>query len=131
MVSAMVSDKPLTLHNVPRLADIATMIQLLEQHGVEVSTVPGENGHAHGTTMVLKAANITSTTAPYDIVRKMRASVLVLGVLLAREGQAKCLAAWRLRHRRTASRSSYCRLRAMGAEIDIDGGYMVARAPKA
>ena len=130
MVSAMLSDKPLTLHNVPRLADITTMIQLLTQHGVDVSTAPGENGHAHGTTLVLNAGRIVSTTAPYDIVRKMRASVLVLGVLLAREGQAKvslpggCAIGARPVDLHIAG------LRAMGAEIDIDGGYMVARAPK-
>ena len=130
MVSAMLSDKPLTLHNVPRLADITTMIQLLTQHGVDISTAPGENGHAHGTTLVLNAGRIVSTTAPYDIVRKMRASVLVLGVLLAREGQAKvslpggCAIGARPVDLHIAG------LRAMGAEIDIDGGYMVARAPK-
>ena len=79
---------------------------------------------------MLKAAKITSTTAPYDIVRKMRASMLVLGVLLAREGQARvslpggCAIGARPVDLHIAG------LRAMGAEIDIDGGYMVARAPK-
>jgi len=130
MVASMLSDQPLTLHNVPRLADIATMMQLLRQHGVEIEATAGENGHSHGTTMVLKAAKITSTTAPYDIVRKMRASMLVLGVLLAREGQARvslpggCAIGARPVDLHIAG------LRAMGAEIDIDGGYMVARAPK-
>jgi UDP-N-acetylglucosamine 1-carboxyvinyltransferase len=130
MVASMLSDQPLTLHNVPRLADITTMMQLLRQHGVEIDATPGENGHSHGTTMVLKASKITSTTAPYDIVRKMRASMLVLGVLLAREGQAKvslpggCAIGARPVDLHIAG------LRAMGAEIDIDGGYMVARAPK-
>jgi len=89
MVTALLSDKKLTLHNVPRLADITTMIQLLKQHGVEIGAAPGENGHTHGTTLTLQAAKISSTTAPYDIVRKMRASVLVLGALLAREGVAR------------------------------------------
>ena len=55
MVTALLSDKKLTLHNVPRLADITTMIQLLRQHGVEIGTAPGENGHAHGTTLTLQA----------------------------------------------------------------------------
>ena len=87
MVAAMLTDKPLTLKNVPRLADITTMIQLLQQHGVDVQAAPGENGHSHGTTLTLRAARISSTTAPYDIVRKMRASVLVLGPLVAREGE--------------------------------------------
>ncbi|MBP6770843.1 MAG: UDP-N-acetylglucosamine 1-carboxyvinyltransferase [Reyranella sp.] len=130
MVASMLSDQPLTLHNVPRLADISTMMQLLRQHGVEIEATAGENGHSHGTTLVLKAAKITSTTAPYDIVRKMRASMLVLGVLLAREGQARvslpggCAIGARPVDLHIAG------LRAMGAEIDIDGGYMVARAPK-
>ena len=52
MVASMLSDRPLTLHNVPRLADITTMMQLLRQHGVEITTTAGENGHSHGTTMV-------------------------------------------------------------------------------
>ena len=77
------------LDSVPDLADITTMIQLLRQHGVEVSAAPGENGHDRGTTLTLLAGKIASTTAPYDIVRKMRASVLVLGPLLAREGEAR------------------------------------------
>ena len=130
MVASMLTDQPLTLKNVPRLADITTMIQLLEQHGVEVSAAPGENGHSHGATLTLRTAKITSTTAPYDIVRKMRASVLVLGPLVAREGEARvslpggCAIGARPVDLHIAG------LKAMGAEIDIDGGYMVARAPK-
>ncbi|MFO1083075.1 MAG: UDP-N-acetylglucosamine 1-carboxyvinyltransferase [Reyranellaceae bacterium] len=129
MVAALLSDKPLTLHNVPRLADIATMIQLLEQHGVEVDAAAGENGHARGTTLVLHAPRIVSTTAPYDIVRKMRASVLVLGALLSREREARvslpggCAIGARPVDLHIAG------LKAMGAEIDIDGGYLIARAP--
>mgnify|MGYP003336186373 CR=1 FL=1 len=70
MVASMLTDKPLTLKNVPRLADISTMIQLLEQHGVEVSAGPGENGHARGTTLTLQASKIVSTTMelPVEIV---------------------------------------------------------------
>ena len=129
MVAALLSDKKLTLHNVPRLADITTMLQLLQQHGVEVGAAAGENGHAHGTTLTLHAARIVSTTAPYDIVRKMRASVLVLGALLTREHEARvslpggCAIGARPVDLHIAG------LKAMGAEIDIDGGYLVARAP--
>jgi UDP-N-acetylglucosamine 1-carboxyvinyltransferase len=130
MVASLLTDQKLTLHNVPRLADITTMIQLLRQHGVEVNAAPGENGHSHGTTLTLQAAKITSTTAPYDIVRKMRASVLVLGPLLAREGEGRvslpggCAIGARPVDLHIAG------LKAMGAKIDIDGGYLVARAPK-
>lgn len=130
MVTALLTDQPLTLKNVPRLADITTMIRLLQQHGVEISATPGENGHSHGTTLTLKADKIASTTAPYDIVRKMRASVLVLGALLAREGEARvslpggCAIGARPVDLHIAG------LKAMGAEIDIDRGYIVARAPE-
>jgi UDP-N-acetylglucosamine 1-carboxyvinyltransferase len=130
MVASLLTDQKLTLHNVPRLADITTMIQLLKQHGVEVNAAAGENGHSHGTTLTLQAAKITSTTAPYDIVRKMRASVLVLGPVLAREGEARvslpggCAIGARPVDLHVAG------LKAMGAKIDIDGGYLVARAPK-
>jgi UDP-N-acetylglucosamine 1-carboxyvinyltransferase len=130
MVASMLTDKPLTLKNVPRLADITTMISLLEQHGVEIQAAPGENGHSHGTTLTLRAGKISSTTAPYDIVRKMRASVLVLGPLVAREGEARvslpggCAIGTRPVDLHIAG------LKAMGAEIEIDGGYMIARAPK-
>ncbi len=130
MATALLTDQKFTLHNVPRLADITTMIQLLQQHGVEISAAPGENGHSHGTTLTLQTKKITSTTAPYDIVRKMRASVLVLGPLLAREGVAKvslpggCAIGARPVDLHIAG------LKAMGAEIDIDGGYMIAKAPK-
>ena len=130
MAAALLSDKKFTLHNVPRLADITTMIQLLQQHGVEIDAAPGENGHSRGTTLTLQTKKITSTTAPYDIVRKMRASVLVLGPILAREGIAKvslpggCAIGARPVDLHIAG------LKAMGAEIDIDAGYMIAKAPK-
>jgi UDP-N-acetylglucosamine 1-carboxyvinyltransferase len=128
MVAALLSDKKLTLHNVPRLADITTMVQLLKQHGVEIGAAPGENGHARGTTLTLQAGKISSTTAPYDIVRKMRASVLVLGALLAREGVARvslpggCAIGARPVNIHVAG------LQAMGADINIEGGYIRARA---
>ncbi len=129
MAAALLTDQPLVLHNVPRLADISTMIALLQQHGVDVEAAPGENGYRHGKTLTLNAAKITSTTAPYDIVRKMRASVLVLGPLVARCGQARvslpggCAIGTRPVDLHIAG------LQALGATIELDGGYMVATAP--
>src|SRR4029078_9600958 len=79
MVAAMLSDKPLVLKNLPRPAEITTMLAVLRQHGVEITAAPGENGHSHGTTLTLQAGKISSTKAPYDIVRKMRARALALG----------------------------------------------------
>lgn len=130
MAASLLTDKPLTLKNVPRLADITTMMQLLQQHGVEIEAASGENGHSHGTTLTLRAGKVTSTVAPYDIVRKMRASVLVLGPLLAREGEARVSLPGGCAIGARPVDLHITGLRAMGAEIDIDGGYMVAKAPK-
>lgn len=125
MAASLLSDKPVRLDRVPALADIASMTSLLRQHGVRIDhdeTVPGA--------MTLDAGDIVSTTAPYDLVRKMRASVLVLGPLLARFGKA------------TVSLPGGCAignrpvdlhlkaLAELGAEVEIDGGYVHARAPE-
>src|SRR6476619_4231032 len=83
MAAAMLTDERLVLSNVPRLADIQTMSLLLAQHGLA-----GEPVGNDGRTLSLGGA-ITNTEAPYDIVRKMRASALVLGPLLARTGEAR------------------------------------------
>ncbi len=89
LTTCLLTDEPVTLTNLPRLADIDTMAHLLVQHGVSVTLSgaehPGEAGHR----MTLSAKRVTSTTAPYDLVRKMRASVLVLGPLVARAGEAR------------------------------------------
>ena len=82
MPATLLSEEPLTLTNAPRLSDIRTMTTLLQSLGAEVSTLAG------GKVLALSSHGLTSTRADYDIVRKMRASNLVLGPLLAREGQA-------------------------------------------
>ena len=83
MAAGMLTDERLVLSNVPRLADIQTMNQLLAQHGVAVDRLDND-----GRRLSIGGA-ITNTEAPYDIVRKMRASFLVLGPLLARVGEAR------------------------------------------
>jgi UDP-N-acetylglucosamine 1-carboxyvinyltransferase len=83
MVAGLLTDQRLVLSNVPRLADIQTMSALLAQHGIAVEPV-GNDGR-----LLSIGGAITNTEAPYDIVRKMRASVLVLGPLLARTGEAR------------------------------------------
>ena len=87
MTASLLTDETLTLTNLPRLADIDTLLQLLVQHGVESDMGGGDNGE--GRTLALTARRIAETRAPYDLVRKMRASVMVLGPLLAREGHAE------------------------------------------
>ncbi len=129
MAASLLTAETLSLSNVPHLADIATMAHLLQQHGVDVA-MDGGNGTAEGRTIHLTAGHIASTLAPYDLVRKMRASVLVLGPLLARCGEAEvslpggCAIGTRPVDLHIAA------LREMGAEIEIANGYIKARAPK-
>jgi len=128
MPAAILTEEPLTLRNLPRLADIDTFSHLLNQHGVSF-TLEGCRPEEFGRVMTLKASRITSTVAPYDIVRRMRASVLVLGPLLARCGEA------------TVSLPGGCAigtrpidlhlkgLETLGARIELAEGYVKAVAP--
>src|SRR3984957_5453745 len=88
MAASLLTADPLILTNLPELADVTTMANLLVQHGVAVApcNAPEEQPHS---VLELCARHITSTTAPDDLVRKMRASVLVLGPLVARCGRAR------------------------------------------
>ena len=99
MTAALLADEPVTLVNVPRLADIDSMAHLLVQLGVEVAMSQRTERE-----MKLTGADIRDTTAPYDLVRKMRASVLVLGPLVARcrpRAGVACRAAARSAHGRS------------------------------
>ncbi len=123
MTASLLTDEALILSNVPDLADITTMGELLSQHGVAVER--GEDGHA----VTLHAKAITSTEAPYDVVRKMRASVLVLGPLLAREGRARVSLPGGCAIGTRPVDLHLKALAALGAEIDLTGGYVEARLP--
>src|SRR5262249_13644923 len=90
MAASLLTAEPLVLTNVPNLADVATMANLLVQHGVTITIGDQRNGGGRsGQVLEMSARHITSTTAPYDLVRKMRASVLVLGPLVARCGRGR------------------------------------------
>src|SRR6266851_4492508 len=93
MAASLLTDETLILANLPDLADITTMANLLVQHGVAIDIgAPDDRGAAAGRpgrVFEFSARHITSTTAPYDLVRKMRASFLVLGPLVARCGRAR------------------------------------------
>jgi UDP-N-acetylglucosamine 1-carboxyvinyltransferase len=123
MCAALLSTKRLTLANVPRLMDVRTMTRLLRQMGVEV------RAEADGR-MELEAARLSEPTAPYDLVKTMRAAVLVLGPLLARCGQARvslpggCAIGLRPVDQHVKG------LQAMGANIAIEHGYMHASAER-
>ncbi|KTF68737.1 UDP-N-acetylglucosamine 1-carboxyvinyltransferase [Sphingomonas sp. HT-1] len=128
MPCALLTDEPLTLRNLPRLADVDSFGHLLNELGASTS-IEGTRPTDFGRVLTVRAGRLTSTVAPYDIVRKMRASILVLGPLLAREGEA------------TVSLPGGCAignrpidlhlkaLEALGAEIELSAGYVKAIAP--
>jgi len=131
MVASLLTKETVTLNNLPHVADISTLINLLCQHGVKahLNGHSGENGSSNGRAISLTATTITSTEAPYDIVRKMRAGALVLGPLLAREGKAKVSLPGGCAIGTRPMNLHLDGLEAMGAEIEIEAGYMVATAP--
>jgi UDP-N-acetylglucosamine 1-carboxyvinyltransferase len=128
MAASLLTPGTLVLENMPDLADIATMANLLVQHGVTITIdkSSGNEGHA----LELSAAHITSTTAPYDLVRKMRASILVLGPLLARCGRARVSLPGGCAIGPRPVDLHIKGLQRLGAEVELHGGYIDARAPK-
>lgn len=129
MAASLLTDETLTLTGVPHLADISTLANLLVQHGVEFS-MNGEGPASDGRELALSAAYIVNTTAPYDLVRKMRASALVLGPLVARCGEARvslpggCAIGTRPLDLHIKG------LQQLGADVGLDNGYIEARAPQ-
>ncbi len=125
---ALLTDEPLTLRNLPRLADVDSFGHLLNQLGVS-TMIEGARPEDFGRVMTARAQRVTATTAPYDIVRKMRASILVLGPMLARMGEA------------TVSLPGGCAignrpidlhlkaLEAFGATVEMLAGYVKVSAP--
>lgn len=124
MPAALLTEEPLTLTNAPRLSDIATMSELLRSLGCEVV------GLQDGRVLAIGAERIASTRADYDIVRKMRASILVLGPLLAREGQAEVSLPGGCAIGARPVDLHLRALEAMGAELELRDGYIHASAPR-
>ncbi len=122
MAACLLTEAPLVLANVPDLADIAFMVELLKSFGVEMH---GDNG-----TLTLSAGRVRSTTAAYDLVRKMRASFWVLGPLLARTGQAKVSLPGGCAIGARPVDLHIRALLALGASIELREGYVIASAPK-
>ena len=123
MCAALLTDAPLALDNVPRLMDVSTMAKLLAQMGVEVDA--GDGGR-----IVLRAARLGEPVAAYEMVKTMRASVLVLGPLLARCGRARVSLPGGCAIGQRPVDQHVKGLEAMGAEIEIEHGYMNARAKR-
>ncbi|MBU6498429.1 MAG: UDP-N-acetylglucosamine 1-carboxyvinyltransferase [Rhodospirillales bacterium] len=124
MAAGLLTDERLVLTSVPQLADIATMATLIAQHGVAVDKATND-----GRSLSIGGA-ITNTEAPYDIVRKMRASVLVLGPLVARAGEARVSLPGGCAIGTRPIDLHLKGLEAMGAVIRLDGGYVHATAPQ-
>jgi UDP-N-acetylglucosamine 1-carboxyvinyltransferase len=123
MPATLLSDEPLTLTNAPRLSDIATMTQLLQSLGAEVASLQD------GLVLALSSHSITNHKADYDIVRKMRASILVLGPMLARYGHAVVSLPGGCAIGARPVDLHLKALEAMGADLDLRDGYVHARAP--
>ncbi|MDE1940071.1 MAG: UDP-N-acetylglucosamine 1-carboxyvinyltransferase [Alphaproteobacteria bacterium] len=128
MVAALLTDAPLTLTNVPKLADVAFMADLLRHFGVTAEWTP-EAALGQGGRYELCAADLTGTTADYDIVRKMRASFLVFGPLLARAGHAKVSLPGGCAIGARPVDLHLKALEALGAKVELADGYVIAEAP--
>nr|MDQ2877645.1 UDP-N-acetylglucosamine 1-carboxyvinyltransferase [Pseudomonadota bacterium] len=128
MPCALLTEEPVTLRNLPRLADVDSFGHLLNQLGASTQ-IEGARPEDFGRVMTIRAGKLSATEAPYDIVRKMRASILVLGALIGRAGEA------------TVSLPGGCAignrpidlhlkaLEAIGASLETAAGYVKAKAP--
>src|SRR5512144_714908 len=123
LCAALLCREPVTLTNVPRLNDVRTMQSLLSQMGVKIDS-------SHAGAITLDASTLDWPLAPYELVKTMRASILALGPLVARCGEARvslpggCAIGLRPVDQHVRG------LQAMGAEIDLEHGYIAARAPR-
>ncbi|MBR2536691.1 MAG: UDP-N-acetylglucosamine 1-carboxyvinyltransferase [Hyphomicrobium sp.] len=132
LIASLLTADRLTLKNVPNLADVNLLMRILRNHGVDLAVDGKRTGTAMhlGETVHLTARDIVDTTAPYEMVSRMRASFWVLGPLVARMRQAKvslpggCAIGTRPVDMHLAG------LKELGAEIDIEAGYVIAKAPK-
>ncbi len=130
MIASLLTEQTLILDNVPRLADVALLQRILGNHGVDIMTGgkrPGETQY-DGQTLHISAANIIDTTAPYELVSRMRASFWVLAPLVARMGEAKVSMPGGCAIGTRPVDLLIMALERLGAEIEIDGGYVIARA---
>ncbi|GHG24663.1 MULTISPECIES: UDP-N-acetylglucosamine 1-carboxyvinyltransferase [Paracoccus] len=123
MPATLLTDQPLTLTNAPRLSDIRTMTALLQSLGAEAASLQD------GQVLAMSSHALTSHRADYDIVRKMRASILVLGPMLARDGRAEVSLPGGCAIGARPVDLHLKALEAMGAELDLREGYVHAKAP--
>ena len=130
MIASLLTDDTLTLENVPHLADVEQLIRILGNHGVDYSVNGRRERQQEGysRTINFSARNIVDTTAPYELVSKMRASFWVIGPLVARMGEAKVSLPGGCAIGTRPVDLFIDGLRALGARIDVENGYVIARA---
>ena len=132
MIASLLTEDMLILENVPHLADVVQLQRILNNHGVDVMLSgkrAGEGDHA-GQTVKISAASIVDTIAPYELVSKMRASFWIIAPLLARMGEAKVSLPGGCAIGTRPVDLLIMAMEQLGATVDIDSGYAVARAPK-
>ena len=132
MIASLLTEETLVIENVPRLADVTLLQRILGNHGVDVTVAgkrPGD-GEYQGQTLALSAARVVDTTAPYELVSRMRASFWVIGPLIARMGQARVSMPGGFAIGTRPVDLHITALQQLGAHIDVEGGYVVARAPE-
>ena len=132
MIAALLSEDTLILDNVPRLADVAQLQRILGNHGVDITSLgkrPGDRP-SQGQTLHISAANIIDTTAPYELVSRMRASFWVIAPLIARMREARVSLPGGCAIGTRPVDLLIMALEKLGADISIDGGYVVASAPR-
>ena len=131
MIAGLLTEQTLVLDNVPRLADVAQLQRILGNHGVDIMSAgkrPGDHEY-QGQTLHISAANIIDTTAPYELVSRMRASFWVIAPLLARMHEAKVSLPGGCAIGTRPVDLLIMALEKLGADITIDGGYVIAKAP--
>src|SRR5688572_18933689 len=122
IAAALLSSEPLELSNVPDLSDVTSMVNVMQEFGVSATRLPGR-------VLRLDAGQARSADAPYEIVRRMRASMLVLGPLVARFGAARVSLPGGCAIGARPVDLHLKALAALGADVDVEGGYIIAKTP--
>jgi len=131
MIASLLTDQTLILENVPRLADVALLERILGNHGVDIMVSGKRSGQTadHGQTLHISASRVVDTTAPYELVSKMRASFWVLAPLVARMGEARVSMPGGCAIGTRPVDLLIMAVAQLGAKIEIESGYVVAQAP--
>ena len=132
MIASLLTDETLTLENLPRLADVSLLVRILGNHGVDYTINGRRSGEEStaGQTVHLRAESIVDTTAPYDLVSRMRASFWVVAPLLARMGEARVSLPGGCAIGTRPVDLLLMVLERLGATVEIESGYVVAKAPR-